>query len=644
MDKDGKQKYYIDTPVWNATVANLTLMALGSSAPEILLSVIGTLKDIEAEPPELGPSTIVGSAAFNLLVISGVSILAVGEEPKKVNDVGVFAVTSIASLFAYIWLYLTLSTISPNYISVMEAWLTLIYFFLLIILAYAADRINGHIQSKKKSQEDQERENLETEIKIKKNRLRQIARERGENIVIEIAQNIHNAETEAVPEILQREIKNLYKEILQVKDLGTCDISELLKAIQPDSLLERFAFRKAGGNNKEFIKLKGSRGQINHEVGQLEEGNELIGFKCLHYSVTESNGTVEVTIIKKVTNQELTFGYRTVADTAVPEKDYTHTNKVVTMKKRDAELKIYIPIVNDEEWNPDMDFFIELYDPAGTEENGEPPKYFGMDTKCKVTILDEDFPGSLGFDITDVRVSKGSKKVELTVVRQDGADGTIHCMIGTEALSEHQAANNAIEFEDYLPMYEKITFMHGETEKTITITLVDENIPNIQEKEIGDNQVGEEGELNNESDEECDRIFKVKLEKPEPSEVKITKKNVCMVTIVQQEDHDKAEEDRQKLIEFYMSQQDPTWAQQFKNAVMLGPQFDEDNLILEEVDAWEAFCHFTSIGWKVFLAIIPPTSIWGGKACFFSALAMIGVITGIVGEIATVLGCVAGIS
>ena len=29
---------------WNATVANLTLMALGSSAPEILLSVIETMK------------------------------------------------------------------------------------------------------------------------------------------------------------------------------------------------------------------------------------------------------------------------------------------------------------------------------------------------------------------------------------------------------------------------------------------------------------------------------------------------------------------------------------------------------------------------------------------------------------------------
>ena len=68
----------MDVDIWNPTVANLTLMALGSSAPEILLSVLGTVGDIEAVPSKLGPSTIVGSAAFNLLVISGVSIAAVG--------------------------------------------------------------------------------------------------------------------------------------------------------------------------------------------------------------------------------------------------------------------------------------------------------------------------------------------------------------------------------------------------------------------------------------------------------------------------------------------------------------------------------------------------------------------------------------
>lgn len=36
----GGKKRALTSQVWNATVANLSLMALGSSAPEILLSVI----------------------------------------------------------------------------------------------------------------------------------------------------------------------------------------------------------------------------------------------------------------------------------------------------------------------------------------------------------------------------------------------------------------------------------------------------------------------------------------------------------------------------------------------------------------------------------------------------------------------------
>jgi Ca2+/Na+ antiporter len=96
-------------------------MALGSSAPEILLSVIETGKNLGGCPGELGPSTIVGSAAFNLLVISAVSIYAVtadndtdkDKEPhmigtKKINDMGVFAITAVFSVFSYIWLYIVL--------------------------------------------------------------------------------------------------------------------------------------------------------------------------------------------------------------------------------------------------------------------------------------------------------------------------------------------------------------------------------------------------------------------------------------------------------------------------------------------------------------------------------------------------------
>jgi solute carrier family 8 (sodium/calcium exchanger) len=113
-DKEADHLVVKEVAVWNETVANLTLMALGSSAPEILLSVIQTVQDIYAEPPVLGASTIVGSAAFNLLVISGLSIYAVDDgEPKKVVNTGVFAITATVSLFAYIWLYLILEIISP---------------------------------------------------------------------------------------------------------------------------------------------------------------------------------------------------------------------------------------------------------------------------------------------------------------------------------------------------------------------------------------------------------------------------------------------------------------------------------------------------------------------------------------------------
>lgn len=97
----------VSRDVWNPTVANLTLMALGSSMPEILLSVFSTVTDLEAIPKVIGPAAIVGSAAFNLLVISAVSITAV-EEVKKINDVAVFLWTCIASTFAYAWFYFVL--------------------------------------------------------------------------------------------------------------------------------------------------------------------------------------------------------------------------------------------------------------------------------------------------------------------------------------------------------------------------------------------------------------------------------------------------------------------------------------------------------------------------------------------------------
>ena len=126
--------------VWNATVANLTLMALGSSAPEILLSVIEILTN-DFFTGDLGPSTIVGSAAFNLFCIIAICVVSLPDgETRKIEEVTVYKVTGFFSVFAYIWLLIILMVSSPDVVEPWEAILTFLFFPILTGLAFAADK------------------------------------------------------------------------------------------------------------------------------------------------------------------------------------------------------------------------------------------------------------------------------------------------------------------------------------------------------------------------------------------------------------------------------------------------------------------------------------------------------------------------
>ena len=175
---DGRE-ISIDKPIWNPTIANLTLMALGSSAPEIILSVSGVLGDLDGIPGELGPMTIVGSAAFNLLVISAVSIMAV-TEVKKIFDLRVFAITAISSTWAYVWFFLVLAVISPDEVTMFEAWLTFGFMVLLLIFAYSADRCTAGVVEK----EEKDSEKLK---QGKKKRLMELSETFGKKAIIEVA-------------------------------------------------------------------------------------------------------------------------------------------------------------------------------------------------------------------------------------------------------------------------------------------------------------------------------------------------------------------------------------------------------------------------------------------------------------------------
>ena len=66
-----------------------------------------------------------------------------------------------------------------------------------------------------------------------------------------------------------------------------------------------------------------------------------------------------------------------------------------------------------------------------------------------------------------------------------------------------------------------------------------------------DKKVEEEG--SGEESEGHDIIFKVKLEKPEPNGVKISKKNICLVNILGSGDAVQERDEAQKLFEYFMS-------------------------------------------------------------------------------------------
>jgi len=140
-------------------------------------------------------------------------------------------------------------------------------------------------------------------------------------------------------------------------------------------------------------------------------------------------------------------------------------------------------------------------------------------------------------------------------------------------LTEKNAAgaydpSNAVELEDYLPKYEQVIFETGEMDRTVSISIVNDKVHHIDGKPPGKTADGDE---NSAEEEAVEVMFKVIIEKSEPVGVKISKRNCAIVTIVSGGEEETQMMQEQKLLEYFLSTREPSWPQQFKNALMLGP-------------------------------------------------------------------------
>lgn len=598
--------------VWNPTVANLTLMALGSSAPEILLSVIETVTSLGQCPGELGPSTIVGSAAFNLLVISGVSVYAVSPETdtgdrdetmepgvKKINDMGVFSITSFFSIFAYLWLFYVLY---DQIVEIWEAWLTLIFFFILVGLAFGADKYNS---SKNESLlEKKEADETQNHIEFT---AAQIFRE-----LIKEKKGEADPETEGDRE----KMKSFLKETLKTDNIGTLKLEDV-KAVtgEGEHLISRVKHRRAVGNfmaGKKPVIAKGEvfKAELAHaDLLDDAKKNEDFGFKCLHYSVSESSDTLTVHILNKKSGPGQ-VRVMTKDLEAEAGKDFDPVDEIINFSKGDTSKSIAVKIYDDDNWEPDEDFLIQLVD----TETGE--RLPGVDTETRVTIIDDDKPGQIAFEETNVIKALATQShCKINIIRKNGSDGDVQVEYQTEQV---QGDGMAVAGQDYVSEKGTLVFGHGETIKTINIEIIQKP-----------------GEERNES-------FKLKLSNVTPEGAKLSKKDFNLVNITTDEAALKKAEAYAQLLKKVMDEEEISYQSQFIKAAMLHPTKNEDGDI-ENISPLDGFLHLVTIGWKLFFALIPPPHWAGGWACFCIALGFIGIVTAVVGEFANLFGCVLGI-
>jgi hypothetical protein len=72
-------------------------------------------------------------------VCLGASRVCAGEV-RKIDELPVFLVTALFSLWAYIWLWVVFVGWTPDEVTFAEAWITVLMFPLLVVVAYMADQ------------------------------------------------------------------------------------------------------------------------------------------------------------------------------------------------------------------------------------------------------------------------------------------------------------------------------------------------------------------------------------------------------------------------------------------------------------------------------------------------------------------------
>lgn len=113
--------------------------------------------------------------------------------------------------------------------------------------------------------------------------------------------------------------------------------------------------------------------------------------------------------------------------------------------------EIKIKINDDDEWEPDEDFYVDLWDADNMQ------KLVGGDCTTKITIIDDDKPGDLVFEDKRTHKHEAGKTIcRIKVNRIHGSDGRVECDYKTIELDK--STKTATDGTDYEGVSGKLVF------------------------------------------------------------------------------------------------------------------------------------------------------------------------------------------
>ncbi|XP_050979292.1 sodium/calcium exchanger 1a isoform X5 [Labeo rohita] len=672
--------------IWNETVSNLTLMALGSSAPEILLSVVEVCGH-NFDAGELGPNTIVGSAAFNMFVIIGLCVSVIPEgEHRKVKHLRVFFVTATWSIFAYTWLYLILAVISPGIVEVWEGLLTLFFFPICVVFAWVADRrllfykyvYKRYRVGKQRGMiietEGEPELQSKADIEMDGGMLNSHGEEFLDAMVDTEIKDIDEEEARREMARILKELKQKHpeKEMEQLVELANYHVLSQQQKSRAFYRCQATRLMTGAGNIlKKHAADQARKALGNHELRSEVSDHDIsskIFFDPGTYQCLENCGTVALNVVRRGGDLTSTVSvdYRTEDGTANAGSDYQFTEGVIVFKPGETEKEIRVDIIDDDIFEEDEHFLVHLSNvkviSEGTD-NGNPGANhvdtlasLGLPSTATVTIFDDDHAGIFTFEEPIIHVSESIGMMEVKVARTSGARGVVVIPYKT---IEGTAKGGGEDFEDTHGVLE---FQNDEISKTIQINIIDDEEYEKNKNfflEMGEPQLVEMSErkamllheyggfVKTEDGEEETLTIKEKDERRIAEMGRPTLgEHVKLEVIIEESYEFKSTVDKLiKKTNLALLVGTNSWRDQFVEAITVSSGEDDDDECGEEKmpSCFDYVMHFLTVFWKVLFAFVPPTDYWNGWACFIVSIIMIGVLTAFIGDLASHFGCTIGL-